>query len=108
VPGSAEFAARYAERHGPMGNYAVNSYDSARVLLAAIRDAASRHDGPPSRREVIEAMLRIRFKGIAYEAPVRWNEKGDNLAAVTSLNMVEDGRFREVAEIGQSSAPAAA
>ncbi|MER8761888.1 MULTISPECIES: hypothetical protein [unclassified Mesorhizobium] len=46
-------------------------------------------------------MHNIRFKGIAYREPVRWDEKGDNLAAVTALNGVENGRFRQIAEIQQ-------
>ena len=34
VPGSAEFAARYTAKYGPINNYAASSYDSARLLLA--------------------------------------------------------------------------
>src|SRR5215470_465854 len=33
VPGSAEFAQRYQARYGPIANYALNSYDSARLVL---------------------------------------------------------------------------
>ena len=36
VPGSAAFAGRYTKRFGPIANYAVNSYASARLVLAAI------------------------------------------------------------------------
>lgn len=57
--------------------------------------------GHPSRRDVLAAVHNIRFKGIAYREPVRWDEKGDNLAAVTALNGVENGRFRQIAEIQQ-------
>ena len=35
VPGSAEFAARYQAKYGPIANYAVNSYDSARLVAPA-------------------------------------------------------------------------
>jgi len=42
VPGSAEFAARYQAKYGPIANYAVNSYDSARLVLLAIETAARR------------------------------------------------------------------
>ncbi|RWP50445.1 ABC transporter substrate-binding protein [Mesorhizobium sp.] len=101
VAGSSDFAARYAARFGPIGNYAVNSYDSARVLIAAIKNAIAESKGNPSRRDVLTAMRKLRFKGIAYGDPVQWDKKGDNLAAVTALHVVENGRFRQVAEIPQ-------
>jgi branched-chain amino acid transport system substrate-binding protein len=99
VPGSKEFGERYARAHGPIGNYAANSYDSARCLLAAIEHAAAASGGLPSRAEVLAAMRTIHLQGIAYSHPVEWDMKGDNLAAVTALHAVEDGSFREVAEI---------
>ncbi|TIQ80048.1 MAG: hypothetical protein E5X64_36700, partial [Mesorhizobium sp.] len=71
VAGSSDFAARYAALFGPIGNYAVNSYDSARVLIAAIRDAITETKGNPSRRDVLTAMRKLRFKGIAYSDPVQ-------------------------------------
>ncbi|MES0064457.1 hypothetical protein NKJ73_01305 [Mesorhizobium sp. M0074] len=85
----------------PKRNYAVNAYDSTCLLLAAIKDASTVSKGYPSRRDVLAAVRDIRFKGIAYREPVRWDEKGDNLAAVTALNGVENGRFRQIAEIQQ-------
>jgi branched-chain amino acid transport system substrate-binding protein len=103
VPGSLEFAERYARKCGPIGNYAVNSYDSARVLLAAIETAAL-DDGVPSRAQVLAAMRRIRFEGIAYRQPVEWDRKGDNLAAVTALHVIDGGRYKQVAESGSAAA----
>ncbi|MER8403965.1 hypothetical protein [Mesorhizobium sp. M0184] len=79
----------------------MNAYDSACLLLAAIKDASTVSKGYPSRRDVLAAVRDIRFRGIAYREPVRWDEKGDNLAAVTALNGVENGRFRQIAEIQQ-------
>ncbi|MER8802536.1 hypothetical protein NKJ81_00630 [Mesorhizobium sp. M0018] len=69
--------------------YAANAYDSACLLLAAIKDASTASKGYPSRRDVLAAVRDIRFRGIAYREPVRWDEKGDNLAAVTALNGVK-------------------
>ncbi|MER8531402.1 hypothetical protein [Mesorhizobium sp. M1023] len=79
----------------------MNAYDSACLLLAAIKDASTVSKGYPSRRDVLAAVRDIRFRGNAYREPVRWDEKGDNLAAVTALNGVENGRFRQIAEIQQ-------
>jgi len=100
VPGSAAFAERYAAKYGPINNYAANSYDSARVLLAAIETAAKRKHGMPSRTEVLDALERIKFQGIAYARPIEWTENGDNKAAVIFVNVVVDDHFKEVAEIG--------
>jgi len=100
VPGSREFADRYVKRHGPIANYAANSYDSARIVLAAIDAAARKAGGVPSRAEVLAAMRALHFQGIAYARPVEWDEKGDNRAAVMFLNVVDGDRFKEIGEVG--------
>jgi branched-chain amino acid transport system substrate-binding protein len=99
VPGSAEFAARYTAKYGPINNYAASSYDSARIVMAAIDEAAASRKGLPTRAEVLAAMKATRFQGIAYARPAQWSRNGDNLAAVIFVNVVEDGRFKEVDEI---------
>jgi branched-chain amino acid transport system substrate-binding protein len=98
IPGSAAFAEKYYHRYGSIINYAANSYDSARVLLQAIEDAVTASKTIPTRAEVIEAMRKIRFQGIGYRRPTEWNEKGDNLATITALHIVKDGRFQQIAE----------
>ncbi|HXW27631.1 MAG TPA: branched-chain amino acid ABC transporter substrate-binding protein, partial [Xanthobacteraceae bacterium] len=100
VPGSAEFAARYTARYGPINNYAANSYDSARIVMAAIERAATAKNALPSRADVIAAVRANPFQGIAYARPVEWDAKGDNKAAVIFVNVVEDHRFKEIDEIG--------
>jgi branched-chain amino acid transport system substrate-binding protein len=99
VPGSAEFAARYMAKYGPINNYAASSYDSARIVMAAIEQAAAVKKAVPTRAEVLAAMRATRFQGIAYAGPAQWNPKGDNVAAVIFVNTVEGGRFKEVDEI---------
>src|SRR5213593_2739164 len=86
VPGSAAFAERYTKRFGPIANYAVNSYDSARLVLAAITQAARAKGGLPTREDVVAALRRLHYHGIAYVRPVEWHAKGDNVAAVIFLN----------------------
>src|SRR5271165_1063859 len=100
VPGSAEFADRYKARFGPINNYAANYYDSARILMAAIEAAAKAKGGLPARADVVAALKGMTFQGIAYAAPVSWDAKGDNKAAVIFVNDVDGDRFREIAEIG--------
>jgi branched-chain amino acid transport system substrate-binding protein len=101
VPGSAEFAARYQAKYGPIANYAVNSYDSARLVLLAVEAAARQKGGMPTRGEVLAALRAVKFQGIAYARPVTWDVKGDNSAAVIFLNVVEGDRFKEIAEISR-------
>lgn len=101
VPGSADFAAKYTAKYGPINNYAANSYDSARVLMAAIAAAAQRQNGTPSRADVVGALRGLTFQGIAYAKPVTWTDKGDNKAAVIFVNVVEGDHFKQVDQIGQ-------
>jgi branched-chain amino acid transport system substrate-binding protein len=101
VPGSSEFAARYQAKYGPIANYAVNSYDSARLILLAIETAAKAKGGMPARDEVIAALRGVRFQGIAYARPVTWDAKGDNSAAVIFLNVVEGDHFKEIGEVSR-------
>jgi branched-chain amino acid transport system substrate-binding protein len=105
VPGSAAFAERYRQRFGPIANYALNSYDSARLVIVAIQQAASSRGGLPSRGEVVTALRRLQYQGIAYARPVSWDAKGDNTAAVIFVNVVEGDRFKEVGEITRTDMP---
>ena len=99
VPGSAEFAATYTAKYGPINNYAASSYDAARILMAAIAEAGTRTNGAPARTDVVAAMRRLTFQGIAYAKPVAWTAKGDNTSAVIFVNAVEGDRFRQIDQI---------
>jgi branched-chain amino acid transport system substrate-binding protein len=99
VPGSADFAARYTAKYGAINNYAANSYDSARILMAAIEQAAKAKNAIPARADVVAAVRASGLQGIAYARSVAWDAKGDNKAAVIFVNTVEDHRFKEIDEI---------
>jgi branched-chain amino acid transport system substrate-binding protein len=99
VPGSADFAARYTAKYGPINNYAASSYDSARILMAAIEQAAKAKNAIPTRADVVAAVKASRLQGIAYARPVAWDAKGDNTSAVIFVNVIEDHRFKEIDEI---------
>jgi branched-chain amino acid transport system substrate-binding protein len=99
MQGSVDFASRYTSRYGRIGNYALNSYDSMRLLIDAITLATRTAGRVPDRASVIAAIQRSTYQGLAYRDPVRWDEKGDNLASLTALNIVCDGRFEQIAEI---------
>jgi branched-chain amino acid transport system substrate-binding protein len=99
VPGSAEFAKAYEAKYGPIYNYAANSYDSARVLLAAIEAAAAKKAGMPTRAETLAALKSTKFQGIAYAGPIEWSDNGDNKSAVIFLNRVDGDHFAEIDQI---------
>jgi branched-chain amino acid transport system substrate-binding protein len=101
VPGSVEFAERYEKRFGPIKNYAVNSFDAARTLIEAVRAAA--REGSLTRARVAAALRKTHRQGIAYKRPVRWDDNGDNLSAVTALHEVEGGRFRQIDVINRTA-----
>jgi branched-chain amino acid transport system substrate-binding protein len=101
VPGSSEFGAKYTAKYGPINNYAASSYDSARVLMAAITEAAKAKEGLPTRADVVAALRKLTFQGIAYARPVQWTEKGDNKSAVIFVNVVEGDHFKQVDKIGE-------
>jgi branched-chain amino acid transport system substrate-binding protein len=101
VPGSSEFGAKYTAKYGPINNYAASSYDSGRVLMAAIDQAAKTKQGLPTRTEVVAALRNMTFQGIAYAKPVVWTEKGDNKSAVIFVNVVEGDHFKPVDQIGE-------
>jgi branched-chain amino acid transport system substrate-binding protein len=104
VAGSGAFAERYAKRFGPIANYAVSSYDSARLVLRSIELAASARKAVPGRSDVVAALRGLHYQGIAYARPVEWDAKGDNTAAVIFVNVVEGDRFKEVGEITRGEA----
>src|SRR5260370_42673684 len=80
VPGSAEFAARYTAKYGPINNYAASSYDSARIVMAAIEQAAAAKKAVPSRAEGLAAMKATRFQGISHARSAQWEPQGGNVA----------------------------
>jgi branched-chain amino acid transport system substrate-binding protein len=99
VPCSAEFAERYAAKYGPINNYAASSFDSARMLIAAIEKASKSRKTPPTRADVVATLRSLTFQGIAYAKPVQWTEKGDNKSAVIFVNVVEGDRFKPIDQI---------
>jgi branched-chain amino acid transport system substrate-binding protein len=101
IPGSSEFGANYTAKYGPINNYAANSYDSARILMVAVAEAAKAKQDIPTRADVVAALRKLTFQGIAYARPVQWTEKGDNKSAVIFINAVEGDHFKQIDQIGE-------
>jgi branched-chain amino acid transport system substrate-binding protein len=102
VSGSLQFAERYTRRFGAIRNYAVNSYDAAMTVIQAARHIST-EEPLPRRDDVAVALGSIQRQGIAYFDAIRWDEKGDNRAAVTALHRIEDGHYRQIAMVGAAS-----
>src|SRR6266568_2512226 len=62
-------------------------------------------EGAATRGEVIGARRSLRYQGIAYARPIEWDAKGDNMAAVIFLNIVDGDRFKEIGEIMRDGLP---
>jgi branched-chain amino acid transport system substrate-binding protein len=102
-PGApAEVGRRYADRFGPIGNYALNAYDAARALLAAIDHAAERNVGAPNRKGVVDALTEIELDGVGFPGRLVWDVRRDNVSSVTVLSVVRHGQFAEVATVARS------
>lgn len=99
VNGSYKFSEKYEMHYGPVVNYALNCYDAACLLLKAIEQAFNGDQNIPTRDGVLNSIRKIDFRGIANPNQLIWNDKGDNIAAITKLNIVEAGNFNEIAHI---------
>jgi branched-chain amino acid transport system substrate-binding protein len=69
--------------------------------MVAIAAAATAKEGVPTRADVVAALRKLTFQGIAYAKPVQWTEKGDNKSAVIFVNTVEGDHFKQIDQIGE-------
>lgn len=104
VEGSIAFAERYAKRFGRIINYAVNSYASTKVLLAAIEDATTGQGVLPQRESLAPAVRKGSLCEIAYPTPTRWDAQGDNRSAVTALHTATSNGYQQVAQFPRTDA----
>ena len=104
VDGSIAFAERYAKRFGRITNYAVNSYASTKLLLAAIEDATNCQGLIPQRESIAPAMRESSLCGIAFPTAIRWDAQGDNTAAVTALHTATSNGYHQVAQFPRTDA----
>jgi branched-chain amino acid transport system substrate-binding protein len=87
LPEAFAFVRDYETAFGPIGQWSAYAYDSANILIDAIRKA-----GVKDRGAVLKAMREIpSFKGVAGE--VVFDEKGDNKNQVIGLFKIENGKL---------------
>lgn len=87
VPAAASFIRDYEGKYGPLGQWSAYGYDSANVLITAIRKAQ-----PQDRPSVLKAMREIpKFQGITGE--IVFDEKGDNQNQFIGVFQFKDGKL---------------
>ena len=87
LPTAEAFIRDYEAKYGPLGQWSAYSYDSANVLIAAIRKA-----GAKDRAAVLRAMREIpSFPGVTGE--VIFDEKGDNRNQFIGVFQVQNGKI---------------
>lgn len=98
---SAAFEKRYNAAYGPVNNYALNARDAACLLIGAIKYAVKKFERLPTREEVLTSLRAITFTGIANPLPLQWDDSGDNNNAICVLNKIQNGAFKQVAQISK-------
>ncbi len=104
LPDAKDFVARYEARYGEIGSFAAYAYDSANVLIDAIRRA-----GKNDREAILAEMKKTKdFPGIL--GPVNFDARGDAVGKSVGIFQVRDGKFQFIEEFkpASSAAPAAA
>jgi branched-chain amino acid transport system substrate-binding protein len=69
--------------------------------VVAVAEAAKAKQDIPTRADVVAALRKLTFQGIAYARPVQWTEKGDSKSAVIFINVVEGDHFKQIDQIGE-------
>ena len=70
-------------------------------MILAVAEAAKAKQDIPTLADVVAALRKLTFQGIAYARPVQWTEKGDNKSAVIFINVVEGDHFKQIDQIGE-------
>ena len=90
IPSAAQFIKDYEAKYGSMGQWSAYGFDSANVVIEAIRKA-----GQNNREAVLKAMREIPvFKGVTGE--IIFDEKGDNKNQFIGVFKVENGELTYV------------
>jgi branched-chain amino acid transport system substrate-binding protein len=97
VPAAKEFIAKFEKKYGAMSIFSGQSYESTKILLAAIKKAAAGAKGKPIDRVTVAKYVRATkgYQGIL-GFPIGFNAKGDVLGAKIYVFQVKNGDFAEI------------
>lgn len=98
LPAAQDFVARYEARFGELGSYSAYGYDTAAILIEAIRRA-----GQKDREAVLAEMKKMKdYPGIL--GVVNFDEKGDAVGRSVGVFKVEKGKFVFIKEMKPNEA----
>jgi branched-chain amino acid transport system substrate-binding protein len=98
LPAAKDFIAKYEARYGDLGTFSVNGYDSANILIDAIRRA-----GKPDREAVLAEVRKTKdFPGLM--GTINFDEKGDAIGRSVGIFKIHDGKFEFIEEVKPSQA----
>jgi branched-chain amino acid transport system substrate-binding protein len=87
-----------------VSEYTFAAYDCALILIAAIEQAvAANHGSLPNRRQVLDAVTRIRFTGVT--GTYSFDEYGDATSPLMSIYQVVNGQWEYLDRVDASSTP---
>ncbi len=93
LPSAQDFVSRYEARYGEIGSFSAYGYDSAAVIIEAIRRA-----GKADREAVLKEVRATRdFQGVL--GAVNFDERGDAIGKSVGLFRVENGKFKFLEEV---------
>ena len=88
-----QFQSAYTAKYGGTSLFTGQSYEAAKVVLAAIEQAA--RQGKVDRQGVIKALQQTNYQGVL-GFPIIFNAKGDLSGASIFVEKVENGKFAPV------------
>jgi branched-chain amino acid transport system substrate-binding protein len=98
-------AFRKAYPHSDIPSYTFASYDCAQILIAAIQQAVNDdHGNLPNRRQVLDAVAQIQFKGVT--GTYAFDSNGDAKAPLMEMLTIENGQWVDKGKIDATAAPA--
>jgi branched-chain amino acid transport system substrate-binding protein len=87
IPAAADFVKRYEARYGEIGSFSAYGYDSANVIIAAMRRA-----GKADREAVLAEVKKTKdFPGIL--GPMNFDEHGDAIGKSVGVFQIQHGKF---------------
>lgn len=93
LPSAQDFVSRYEARYGEIGSFSAYGYDSAAVIIEAIRRA-----GKADREAVLKEVRATKdFQGVL--GAVNFDERGDAIGKSVGLFRVENGKFKFLEEV---------
>jgi branched-chain amino acid transport system substrate-binding protein len=92
APEAKDFNAAYTKMFNtPPSTYSPESFDATNALIEALKAAAQKTNGNPTRKDVNDAINALDYKGITTQ--VKFAPNGEVAAATVNLYQQKDGKI---------------